>query len=229
MRQAIILASGGLDSSVLASYISKKLKRKIKLLFFDYGQKAIKEELFCVKLLAKKLNCKLNVIDLKWLGKVSTSLINTNKKTGKNEIIKWYVPFRNSFFILAGLAFSESDFISKKKKSDVFIGIKYEGQLRFKDTSKEFIEEINKLARFSQKGNFKILAPFVNKDKEDLVELAEKMKIKLEETYSCYLGAGFAKINSKKIPVHCGKCAGCKARKKGFRFSNVKDLGIYKN
>ncbi len=228
-KQAIILASGGLDSSVLSFYVKNKLKiNKIKLLFFDYNQKALKEELFCVRNLAKKLEAKLEIIDVKWLGEISTSLINRNKKTGKNEIIKWYVPFRNSILLVNALSIAESEFIKKGITSDIFLGIKYEGELRFKDTTPGFLNEINRLAKFSQKGKFGIIAPFINKDKEDVIELAEKLGINLEETYSCYLGAGFAKINGRKIAIHCGKCAGCKARKKGFRFSSIKDKSIYK-
>jgi len=227
MRQAIILSSGGLDSSVLAYYSKKKLKMgKIKLLFFDYKQKALKEELFCAKLLAKKLKSELKIIDLKWLGKISTSLINEGKE-GKEELINWYVPFRNSLFLVSALAYAESDFIRKKVESDIYIGIKYEG-LGFKDTSPGFLEEINRLAKFSQKGKFSILAPFVDNDKEDIIELGKKLGVNFEDSYSCYLGGGFAEISGKKIAVHCGKCAGCKARKKGFRFSNVRDNSLYK-
>jgi 7-cyano-7-deazaguanine synthase len=179
-----------------------------------------------VKLLAKKLKAKLKIIDMRWLGKISTSLINKGEG-GKREIIKWYVPCRNSIFILAALAHAESNFIKTGKKSDIFLGVKYEGELRFKDTSPEFLKAINKLAKFTQKGRFKIKAPFINKDKEDIIELASKLGVNLEDTYSCYLGGGFAKINGKKIPIHCGSCGGCKARKKGFRFSHVKDPSIY--
>jgi len=227
-KQAIILTSGGLDSSVLAYYAKKKYK-KIKLLFFDYNQKARKEEIFCVKLLAKKLKCKLEIINLRWLGKISTSLINTNKKTGKEELIKWYVPCRNSLFIIAGLAFAESEFIRNKIESDILLGIKYEGEIRFKDTTPEFLRDINKLTKHTQKGNFEIKAHFINKDKEDIIELSKRLGVNLEYTYSCYLGGGFAEINGKRIPIHCGKCAGCKARQKGFYFSNVRDISVYKS
>jgi 7-cyano-7-deazaguanine synthase len=228
-KQAIILTSGGLDSSVLAYYVKKKLKvNKIGLLFFDYGQKALEEELFCVKLLARKLKSKLEIIDLKWLGKISTSLIN-KRQGGKEEIIKWYVPFRNSIFIVNALAIAESNFIKTNMESEVFLGIKYEGDIRFKDTTPKFLEEVNRLAKFSQKGKFRILAPFIDKDKEEIVELGKRLGVNFKDNYSCYLGGGFAKIKGKKIAVHCGKCAGCLARKKGFRFSDVRDNSLYKS
>lgn len=227
MNQAIILVSGGVDSYVTAWYVKKRFKnkyKKIKLLFFDYGQKACKEELFCVKKLAKQLNSELKIMNSGWLGEISTSLINRNKKTGKNETIKWYVPCRNSIFLLIALAHAESDYLKKKIKSDIFIGIKYEGELCFNDTTPKFLKKINGLAKICvQKGSYGIKAPFIDKDKEELIELADKMGLDLESTYSCYLGG----IGNKKL-IHCGVCAGCEARKKGFKFSNIKDPSTYK-
>jgi len=226
-NHAIILVSGGLDSFVTAHYV-KKLGKNIKLIFFNYGQKCLNEEKFCVKNLARQLNSELEIIDLTWLGKISTSLINKNKKTGNDEIINWYVPCRNTIFISIALAYAESDFLSKKIKSDIYIGIKHEGDLCFKDTTPKFLKKINDLAHVCvQKGNYKIIAPFIDKDKEEIIELAKKSNIDLQKTYSCYFGKGFKIVNKEKIPIHCGKCAGCLARKKGFKFSNMNDISIY--
>jgi 7-cyano-7-deazaguanine synthase len=230
-KHAIILASGGLDSFVTAYHVKEKFKEKISLLFFDYGQQCLNEELFCVKKLAKKLKSRLKVINLKWLGDISTSLINKGKG-GKEEIIKWYVPCRNSLFLISALAHAESDFLSKNKKTDIYIGVKYEGELSFKDTTSEFIRKINELTKKAvQKGEYKIKAPFLYKDKEDIIEIGKNLGVNFQDTYSCYIGKGFkiTKKNgiSKKIPIHCGKCAGCLARKKGFKFSNVEDNSLY--
>ena len=241
MSGAILLISGGLDSIVLAYYLKKIKKIKnLKLVFFNYGQKALKEELFCVKKAADALKSELNVINIEWLGKISTSLIN--KKTRKNErkiiekiplkeeLISWYVPCRNAIFLLVGLAMAESEFIARKKRYDVYIGIKYEGEIQFKDTTQEFLEQMNKTAKFcTQKGNLRFIAPFLKHEKEDLIMLAKKLKVNLEYTYSCYIDGGFRNFKNKKVPVHCGTCPGCKARKKGFTFSGVDDSSFYKN
>lgn len=232
MKGAIILISGGLDSVVLAHYLKKIEKIKdIKLLFIDYGQKAFKEELFCVKKTARKLKSELKMIDNKWLGEVSTSLINKKSKKSeiikikeKDELISWYVPCRNSLFLLTGLALAEAEFISENKEYDVYMGIKYEGKLRFKDTTPEFIGRMNEITKFcTQKGKFRFIAPFLNKDKEEVIGLANKLKVNLNETYSCYLGNNF----KRNFPIHCGICGGCKSRKKAFKFSEIKDPTEY--
>ena len=222
-RKAFVLVSGGLDSVVLTNHIKKVEKiEDIELLFFNYGQRCFEEELFCVKKLAENLNIKFKIIDMKWLGEISTSLINKNKKTGKDEIIKWYVPCRNSLFLFSALAHAESEFLSKEIKSNIYIGIKHEGELSFKDTTPKFLEKVNEfIIECVQKGDYKIIAPFINKDKEDIINLSKKLEVPLELTYSCYIGSG------KKDLTHCGKCAGCLARKKGFKFSGIEDKSIY--
>ncbi|MFH1365424.1 MAG: 7-cyano-7-deazaguanine synthase [archaeon] len=234
MDNVVVLVSGGLDSVVLTHYLRKVKKiQDIKLIFVNYGQKSFEEELFCVKRLAEDLDCGLEIIDSKWLGKISTSLINkTTKQNIKEikedeEIISWYVPCRNAIFLLIGLAVAEAEFISKKKKYDIYFGIKYEGNLKFKDTTPEFLEQMNKLTGFcTQEGKFNFIAPFLNKEKEEVIELAEKLKVDFKKTYSCYIGKGFDK---KGVPIHCGVCGSCKARKKAFKFSKVGDLTVYKN
>ncbi len=233
MDNAIVLCSGGLDSVILAHYL-KKIDQieNLKLVFLDYGQKALGEELFCVKKVSAELNSDLKIIDVKWLGEISTSLINKEVDESeiknineKEELISWYVPCRNALFLLIGLALAESEFISKNKKYDVYLGIKYEGELQFKDTTPEFLEQMNKTAEFcTQDGNYKFIAPFLKKDKEELIKMAGGLGVDLKNTYSCYIGKGF----ENGIPVHCGICGGCKARKKGFRFSDVEDSSIYK-
>ena len=234
MQNAIILCSGGLDSVVL-SYCLKKVEKidKLKIVFLDYGQKSLEQEMFCVENLAEDLDAELKVIDVKWLGEISTSLIN--KKTDEyklenikegNELISWYVPCRNALFLLIGLALAESEFISKNEKYDIYLGIKYEGELQFKDSTPEFLEQMNKTAEFcTQDGGFRFIAPFLNKDKEEVIELGAELGVDFKKTYSCYVGGGF----KERVPVHCGICGGCKSRKKGFKFSGVEDVSRYKN
>lgn len=231
-NNAIVLCSGGLDSVVLTHYLKKtKNINKIILLFIDYNQRSLKEELHCTKILAKELNLELKILDFKWLGDISTSIINKNnldnEDQNKKDLISWYVPARNSQFLLAGLSIAESLLLSKKEIYNIYLGIKFEGDLSFKDTTPEFLEQINKLIPYStQKPEFQFKAPFINKDKEELINIANELNINLKNTYTCYIGGGF---NNKQQPIHCGKCAACNERKKAFRFSNNLDESIYLN
>jgi len=238
MNNAIIVCSGGLDSVTTAHYVKKKLGiDKLKIIFFDYNQRTVKEEEYCAKKCAGDLNADFEKVDIKWLGKISTALLNKDEKIPETkeedlgniekeneEKIIWWVPCRNSIFLISALAFAESLFISKKERWDIYIGVKKEGQIPMKDTRPEFIKIMNELAeQGTYHGGYEIKAPLIDLDKDEIVKLAEELKVPLEFTYSCYSGGGF----EEKIPKHCGTCANCMDRKKGFYWSGIKDVSIY--
>ena len=239
-NNAVVLLSGGLDSATVLYYVYKNLKpNKITAIFFDYNQRAVKEELFCVKKLASKLKIQLKIIKLPWLGKLSTALINKNQsypKTSMDDLkninkeeeqsMLWWVPCRNTIFISAALAYAESQFISKNERYDIYIGVKKEGQVSIKDGTPEFIDSINKLAEHATyHGGYKIIAPVIKLDKDEIVKMASELAVPLELTFSCYIGSGF----KKNLPVHCGVCANCRQRQAGFYWSGIDDPSLYKN
>ncbi|MBI2057044.1 7-cyano-7-deazaguanine synthase [Candidatus Pacearchaeota archaeon] len=230
-KNALILCSGGLDSVVTAFYIKKKLNyNKIKALFFDYKQKSVIQERRYAKLCAKKIEAEFIEIKLHWLGKISTSLINKNGKikklakkdlkNTKKESKKFYVPCRNSIFLINALALAELLFMKEKEIYDIFVGFKCEGKESYPDTTKEFVKEINRFAKISCSQNFKIIAPLIKKDKEDIIKLGKRLNVIFNETFSCYVSK-----NSKQ----CGVCLACKLRQAGFYWANIYDPTIYKN
>jgi len=238
MDKAIILCSGGFDSVATAYYVKNKLNPKeMLLLFFDYGQRTLKEEEFCCREISKKLNAEFKKIDLRWLGDISTALLNKRDKipeTGekdlsnvekeKKEILLWWVPCRNAVFALTGLAHAESEFISKNKKTVVYFGFKCEGEIPMKDTTPEFIKAVKKLSEeATYDGDYEIKAPFIEDDKDTIINKVKDFNVPWELTYSCYGGGGF----KNNIPVHCGICPNCMQRKKAFYWAGVKDPSIY--
>ena len=227
-KNAIILCSGGLDSVVTAHYVKKRLDyNKLIILFFNYGQKSLNAEKGYSKKCVGDLDGKFIEVKLDWLGKISTSLINKkgkvkklNKKDLKNtkkESEKFYVPCRNSVFLVHALALAESIFIKEGTKSDIFVGFKCEGNESYPDTTKKFVKEINRLSKIGCAGNFKIYAPLILKDKEDIIQLGEKLCVNFRKTFSCYIGK----------TKHCGNCLACQLRKAGFYWAGLKDPTKY--
>lgn len=228
-KHAIILCSGGLDSVTTAHYVNKKLNYKlITILFFNYGQKSIKEERKSAKLCAKDLNAIFMEISLPELKKISTSLINIHGKINslsfkdlkntKKESKKWYVPARNLIFISYALSLSDSIFIENNEKCSIFLGFKCEGKDSYPDTTKHFIQLMNKLSKSSTASRPLILSPLIEKDKEDIIKLAYSLNVSLNKTFSCY---------SPKNRKHCGFCLACKLRQAGFYWSGIKDNTEY--
>lgn len=225
----MILCSGGIDSITTAHYVKKRLKYdKILILFFNYGQKSLHMERKFSKKCAKIINAEFVEIKLKWLNEISNSLINKigkvkkiNRKDLRNtkkESEKFYVPCRNTIFLIHALALAESKFIKEKRKFDIFVGFKNEGKESYPDTTKEFVKQINKLSKISCQKKFKIIAPLIEKDKEDIIVLGKKLGVDFKDTFSCYIG--------KK--EHCGYCLSCRLRQEGFYWANLKDPTRYK-
>ena len=232
MGNAIILCSGGLDS-VVSAYKIKEEYKELKFLFFDYGQRALKEEEYCAREIAKKLNSEFIKVKLDWLGEISNADLNKNvevKETtdkdleeGRKGIENWWVPCRNSIFIINALAFAESEFLKTKERYDVIVGIKDEGEGVMKDTTPEFLKKINELSEEGTKdGGYKVISPIIEMDKTEVIKLGKELKVPFKLTYSCYVGTDSEEIK------HCGKCLNCKLRQKSFYWAGVEDVGSYR-
>jgi len=229
MKNAIVLCSGGIDSVTTSYYVKKILKYdNIKNIFFDYGQKSLISERKYSHKCAKKLGAEFIEIKLGWLGKISTSLINREGKTQKlmikdlkntkKESEKFYVPCRNTIFLIHAMALAESLSIKEKKNYDIFVGFKNEGKENYPDTTEKFVKSVNSLAKISCSKPIRILAPLIKKDKEEIIVLGYKLGVNFKDTFSCYVG--------KK--EHCGFCLACRLRQEGFYWANVKDTTKYK-
>jgi len=222
MKNAIILCYGGLDSVVTAYLAKKKFKYdKIKILFFDYGQKSLKLERKCSKNCARELNAELIEIKLNIKKCIAGNLINNgpgkrwrqkNLKDTSVESEKWYLPHRNLIFLSYALAFAES-----KNIKDIFVGFKNEGKEPYPDATKIFLDKLNSLETEFKKGIL-ISAPLIKKDKEDIILIGKELGVNLGGTCSCY-----APQNEK----HCGSCLACRLRKAGFYWADMKDPTVY--
>lgn len=238
-KNAIILCSGGLDSVVTAFYVKKKLGYgKLIFLFFDYGQRARKQEEHFARENAKRLDAKFEKIKLNFLSKISTSLINKEGKlreikrrelkNTKKEMLNWYVPCRNTIFMIHALALSESLLISEKRRYDIFLGFKNEGKEHYPDTTKEFLNEMNRLQSIAvSSGKFKFMAPLIDKDKDEIILIGKELGVDFKDTYSCYVGIERKKKNGKNKIMHCGYCLNCRLRQEGFYWANIRDETEY--
>ncbi len=230
MNNGIILCSGGLDSVTTAFYVKKKLGfDKIIILFLNYGQRNLNAERKCSRKCAKNLSAEFKEIDLSELGKISTSMLNSSEKATKikddlkdtkKESGKWYVPFRNTIFLAYALAYAESFYVKRGEIYELFVGFKSEGKEAYPDTTPEFVEVMNKMQEVAGGGKFKINAPLIKMDKEDIVNLGNKLGINFKETFSCYVSPD---------EKHCGTCLSCRLRQAGFYWADVEDVTEYKS
>jgi len=235
MKNAIILGSGGLDSVVCGYYTKLKMHYdNLIFLFFDYGQRTLKQEEECLKFHAKKLGWKIIKVDITWLGEISGSFINNDgsefpvttdeimkdKEKEKSMILNWIVPCRNTVFLSVALAHAEAYDLKGRGKFDIFVGFDG-GSVRYKDTTPKFIGFFNKLINeCTENGDYKVISPLIKKDKDEIIKIGQELGVDFTKTYSCYIGG--------EGLVHCGKCSNCMYRKQAFYWAGLEDPSTYK-
>ena len=156
--KAIVLVSGGMDSSLTAAYAYKKYE--LAFLHVNYGQRTEKRELKAFNDIAKyyKVKEKL-IVDIGYLKKIGGSSL-TDKKLkvtkadlNSKKIPTSYVPFRNANIL--AIATSWAEVIGAKR---IFIGAVEEDSSGYPDCRKTFFDSFNDVIRFGTKksSNIKI-------------------------------------------------------------------------
>jgi len=215
LKKAVVILSGGMDSS-LCAFIAKKEGYEIIALHFNYSQKTQERELKAFRDIANSVQAIKKIeLNLDFFKDMSgLSLIDKKTKvqtTGIEEgIPSTYVPYRNGIFLSIAGAIAE-----KECAEIIYIGVVEEDSSGYPDCTKEFINSIQKTINLGTKPQtkIKISTPLVTLKKEDIVQKAIEYKVPLNLTWSCYQ-------NSQKA---CGLCDSCRLRLKGFSKANVKD------
>lgn len=220
MKKAVVLLSGGLDSTVtLAHSISEGYD--VVPLTIRYGQRHARE-LEAAKAVTAYYKFKNHVlIDLDLSSFKTSALISheidlperTSSGEIGSEIPVTYVPSRNIIFLSIAAGLCES--ISAEK---IFIGANSLDYSGYPDCRPEFFEAFEKVLKVgTKKGvegvSIKIETPIVLSTKADIVRLGKRLGAPLHLTWSCYRGGEKA----------CGRCDSCLLRLKGFREAGFED------
>jgi len=207
-NKAIVLVSGGMDSSLTAAIAFKKFN--LAFLHINYGQKTEKRELKAFYDIAKYYNVKEKlIVDIRYLkdiggSSLTDSKIIISKANLKNkEIPTSYVPFRNANIL--AIAVSWAEVINAKS---IFIGAVEEDSSGYPDCRKSFFTAYEKMVNLGTKPEtkIKIETPIINLSKREIVLKSIKLKSPLHLTWSCY----------KNNDIACGECDSCALRLRGF-------------
>lgn len=221
-RIAVVLLSGGLDSTT-ALYWAKKKGYAVIALSIRYGQRHVRE-LSAARAVARAAKVPINEVSLSlpWLS--GSSLTNKSlrlpempvAKIGSGGVPSTYVPGRNTIFL--SLAVSLADAVGAEA---VVIGANALDYSGYPDCRPPFLGAFSKVAKLGTKRGtqgkpLKVLAPLLCLDKKEVVRLAGKVKAPLRLTWSCYAGGS----------RQCSRCDSCKLRAKGFREAGLEDPAV---
>lgn len=224
MKKAVVLLSGGLDSTT-ALYLAKSKGYEVYAISFDYGQRHDKE-LASAKKVAEIASVKEHIIVETNMSAWGGSALTDNKidvpegDEQRKDIPVTYVPARNMIFL--SYAASYAEVIGAE---DVFIGVSEVDYSGYVDCRQDFIDAmeqaINKgtVCGAEEGKPIKIHAPFINMTKAEEVKLGIELGVDYSQTWSCYRGEEEA----------CGSCDSCILRLKAFKEAGYEDPVEYKN
>jgi len=225
-RKAVVLSSGGIDSTT-AMAIAKYEGFKIYSLSFFYGQRHA-FELEAAQKVAEAIGVTKHLvinIDLKKIGGSSlTDDIDVPKDRDEQAMTQGipvtYVPARNTIFLSFALAWAEV-----LKSSDIFIGVNAIDYSGYPDCRPEYIDAFERMANLATKAGvegttkIRIRTPLIRLTKAKIIQKGIDLGVDFALTHSCY--------DPSSKGLACGKCDSCFLRRKGFKEAGVPDPTRY--
>lgn len=224
---AIILTSGGLDSTTCLAIAKDEGYEPLYSMTFDYGQRH-RFELDAARNVAQQMGVaehRVVKIDLRQFGKSAlTADIAVPKDRDETamagDIPITYVPARNTIFLSYALAWAEV-----LEVRDIFIGVNAVDYSGYPDCRPEFIEAFETMANLATKmtvaggRRITIHAPLIHLAKAQIIRRGTDLGVDYSLTHSCY--------DPDPQGRSCGRCDSCLLRKKGFLEAGVPDPTSY--
>ena len=222
-KKAVILVSGGLDSSTVLA-MAKQQGFDCYTLSFDYGQRH-RSELFAAAKVSEAMQVaahKVVSLDLGTIG--GSALTDTNIDVPEYEttgIPVTYVPARNTVFLSIALGWAEV-----LGANDIFVGVNAVDYSGYPDCRPDYINAFEQMANLATKAGVEgnkltVHAPLIDMTKGQIIQAGLKIGVDYAVTVSCY--------QADEEGAACGVCDSCRLRKQGFIDAGLKDPTRYKN
>ena len=229
MKKALVLSSGGVDSTTCVGISVKDLgSENVSTVSVFYGQKHNKE-LECAEKVAEFYNVNHYVLDLSNVLQYSNCSLMKNstedipmmsyaeqiEKNGEGKV-STYVPFRNGLMLSAVAALAQS--IYPDDDVDIYLGAHADDAAgrAYADCSEEFTSAMNTAIVIGTYGKVRVVAPLVNLNKAGVVKLGLSIDVPYKYTWSCYSGGD----------KPCGHCGTCIDRAKAFEANGISDPAL---
>jgi 7-cyano-7-deazaguanine synthase len=226
-RKAVLLLSGGLDSTTLLAHATRA-GFDVHAMTFRYGQRHA-SEIEAARRIASHYGIRNHVIadiDLRMFG---GSALTANIAVPKDRDVSdashagipiTYVPARNTIFLSFALAWSEV-----LEATEIFIGVNALDYSGYPDCRPEFIAAYERMANLATRGGVEgtntvhIRTPLINLTKAQIIRRGLELGVDYSMTQSCY--------DPDPTGAACGHCDACQLRLKGFAEAGVKDPARY--
>ena len=213
MSLAIVLLSGGIDSTT-ALYWAIKQGYRVQTITFKYRDRP-KREIEAAHRIARSVGVNYLEVELPLqtaanIRKVDPSAI------GGAKVPEGYIPTRNLVFYALATYYAEI------YNANYIIGGHLEtDHIGFPDATAKFFSGIEQLineSRPAEGSEIRLLMPFIQKSKADVLKMANEFKVPLDLTWTCYYDR----------ETQCGECASCLERADAFEKAGLTDLQAQK-
>ena len=216
--RAVVLLSGGMDSSVCAALVARDYKAAA--VHVSYGQRTEQRERESFLAICRRLNIHDKLIvrneALRAIGGSALTdegiLVPRAESVGAGIPVT-YVPFRNAHFLAVAVSWAEV--LGAEK---VYIGAVEPDSSGYPDCRPAYYEAFNTVVKTGTKeGRIEIVTPLIAMRKADIVRLGLELGAPFDLTWSCY----------SREDQACGICDSCVLRLRAFQAAGVKDPIAY--
>lgn len=222
MSRAVVLLSGGLDSSTVL-YLARSEGHELFALSIDYGQRH-RRELQSARTVAARGGVREHAVVRVDLAAIGGSALTADIDVPRGRdaaamasgIPITYVPARNTTMLALALGFAEA-----RDAYDLYVGVNAVDYSGYPDCRPEFIAAFESLANLATRagvegtGRYRVHAPLQRMSKAEIVKLAVELDVPLELTWSCY--------DPGEQGRPCGRCDSCVLRRRGFEQAGRED------
>jgi len=222
-KKAVILVSGGLDSTTVVA-MAKRQGYECYTLSFDYGQRH-RSELEAASRVSQSMAVvehKVVKLDLGSIG--GSALTDTSidvPEAATSGIPVTYVPARNTVFLSIALGWAEV-----LGANDIFLGVNAVDFSGYPDCRPEYITAFERMANLATRAAVEgqpltVHAPLIDMSKAQIIQAGIELGVDYSKTVSCYQ----ASLEGEA----CGRCESCRLRRQGFEQAGISDPTRYQN
>lgn len=223
--KAVVVVSGGLDSSTLAAHVAAQ-GWDIYGISFDYGQRHSKELQYAARQMTQLGAKDHKIVDVTFLkhlfeGSGSALVDGAPVPEGhyaEDSMKQTVVPNRN--MIMASIAAGYAVTIEADKLA---LGVHAGDHFIYPDCRPEFWQKMGSAIALGNEGflpeSFHIDTPFINQSKNWIAQRAFDLNVDIAGTWSCYKGG----------EIHCGKCGTCVERLEAINSTGNADPTAYED
>lgn len=217
MKDSVIVVSGGVDSITMLYEFRERIALGVS---FDYGSNHNARELPFAEMHCKRLGIPHIVIPLDFMPKYFKSSLLQGAEAipegnyDDSNMQSTVVPFRNGIMLSIAAGIAESHGLSY-----VMLANHAGDHTIYPDCRPQFVDAMSVAIEAGTYVGVKVLAPYTQITKTDIVRRGAALGIDYSQTWSCYKGG----------EKHCGKCGTCRERIEAFHDAGVVDHTVYED